>query len=357
MKYCHTCSICGKTFEHNNKTITRKIKNHIKNEHNLDFKDYIIQTFFNGQHPVCHCGCGKQCNFKAKDALWSDNHGFTKYFNCGHVCRTEETKFKSNEKYLKKWCYEEWVKSYYDEIYGLNVLQKSALDFVNGKSALELSKEVNIDSRTLRNAWVRLKLLTQEQVTEISQKRKSESPLKRRKIFSNADEILPVLYKIVQDNPQKFNIRTLIKFYNKHNVSKIEIDPEIIYNSLVETYGNIIIETLQFGVHSQEEMKFLEILQFYFNKKRVKCGYRIYYGNKNKREYYVYDFCIDKKLIIEYDGRGYWHQNTKTKQRDKMKELFALNKGYKILRVSDVDIKKPELIIQIKNILKNDRIC
>lgn len=55
--YQHTCSICGKVFTHPNKTFTKKIKEHIKQKHNLNFKEYIIQTFFNNVHPICHCGC------------------------------------------------------------------------------------------------------------------------------------------------------------------------------------------------------------------------------------------------------------------------------------------------------------
>lgn len=354
--YQHTCSICGKVFTHPNKTFTKKIKEHIKQKHNLNFKEYIIQTFFNNVHPICHCGCGKECNFHEKNALWSKNHGFNKYFNCSHVCRTEESKYVSYKKYLEKWNNEEWVKSYYNEIFGLNVLQETAISFINGKSALELSKEVNIDVRTLKSAWIKLKLLNEEQLKEISKKRKYKGAIKRRKIFDNSEEILPKLYQIIVDNPQKYNIRSLIKFYNKLNISKIETIPEIVYNSLYETYGDVILDLLQFGNHSKEELKFLDILQFYFNKRQVKCGYKIYYGEVNKRQYYVYDFCINNKLLIEYDGEGYYHNSVKAKKQDKIKEELAINKGYKFLRLSNTDIKKPEIILQIKKIIENDTI-
>ena len=39
---------------------------------------------------------------------------------------------------------------------------------------------------------------------------------------------------------------------------------------------------------------------------------------------YFYDCCIDNKLIIEYDGSGYWHPIEK-KDHDIKKEIFDVN--------------------------------
>ena len=67
--------------------------------------------------------------------------------------------------------------------------------------------------------------------------------------------------------------------------------------------------------------------------------------------------CLFGQLIIEYDGEGVYHSSDEQCLKDKEKETFAVQKGYKFLRLSKQDIKDPELIVRIKNILNNDWIC
>lgn len=348
--YKHKCSICGKNFERPNKTVTLKIKQHIKNEHGLGFKDYIVLTYFNGSEPECACGCGEKVAFHDKDALWSDNHGFSKYYNCGHVARDPNHSGKSNRQYLKNWSNDDWVKEYYNEMYGIDVLQKTAIDFINGKSANELSNAVKIDVRTLRNAWIKLGLLTESELKSLSQRRKANSALKRRKNFDGKENILPELYNILKTFPQKYTVPSLVRLYNKNNINKIETDSAIILRCLVEEYGKEIKGLILFGEHSKEELEFLDVLFFYFNRKIVKCGYKIFRSENSNKDYYVYDFCINKKLLIEYDGNGYWHKSESAKQRDKEKENFAIELGYKFLRISKKESKNPELILKIKKL-------
>lgn len=351
--YKHKCSICGKVFEHKNKTITQKIKKHIQEEHGITFKKYIVQTFFNGKEPLCKCGCGKKTNFTPKDALWNEKHGFGKYYSCGHVTRDPSYSNKETNWYVETWKNDSWVKEYYNEQFGIDVLQKSALEFINGKSARELSITYKIDVRTLRNAWVKLGLITNEDLKKMSQERQYSAALKRSKRFENKDKILPELFNILKLNPQKYNIRSLVRFYNEHNVNKITTNCDTVVQCLIDTYGSTqIYELLLFGTHSMEELKFLDILFFYFNKKIVKCGYRLQYSKNTKRNYYVYDFCIGNKILIEYDGNGYWHKSSQIIEHDKKKELFAINNGYIFLRVSKQEVKNPELILKIKQLLK-----
>ncbi len=55
-------------------------------------------------------------------------------------------------------------------------------------------------------------------------------------------------------------------------------------------------------------------------------------------------------MLIEYDGNGYWHKSESAKQRDKEKEIFAIERGYKFLRISKKESKNPELILKIKKL-------
>lgn len=352
--YKHKCSLCGEVFESENKTITQKIKKHLGEKHNIDFQTYITKTFFNGVEPKCACGCGKPVKFNPKDALWNEQHGYNKYYNCGHVGSTRKGVL-TNVKYVENWSDKDWVTEYYKINFGIDVLQESAIKFINGSSALELSKEYNIDVRTLRGAWVKLGLITAKDMKSLSEKRKSEAALKRKKTFDNKEEVLADLYNIIKFNPQKFNIRSLIRHYNRITPSKVEVDCDIVFDALREMYGNEVVDLIQFGAHSKEELEFLDVLLFYFNKKIVRCGYCLYTGKtKSKRDCYIYDFCVGGKILIEYDGEGYWHSDEETIKKDKEKEIFAIKNGYKIIRVSLKETKNPEFILKLKKMLEND---
>ncbi len=68
---------------------------------------------------------------------------------------------------------------------------------------------------------------------------------------------------------------------------------------------------------------------------------RKFLGLKFKRQVvfgpYVYDFsCFEKKLIIELDGSQ--HKLPEEEVKDKVKEDYAKNLGYKILRFNNNDI-------------------
>jgi len=63
---------------------------------------------------------------------------------------------------------------------------------------------------------------------------------------------------------------------------------------------------------------------------------------------FIVDVLIeDKKLIIQWDGE-YWHSKKQNKDRDKSQDNYLKKCGYKVLRYTDVDIKKD------KNAVKQD---
>lgn len=356
MEECiHKCSICGNEFKDKlSANVTKKLKQHLKSEHDIDYYTYILNTFHDGINPVCSCGCGEKLRFIPKNSLFGEGHGFTKFVSCTHVGRNRTHKNLNTE---FKWDDKDWVVEHYNTLYGLDNIKSAFIDFMDGRSASDVSNDYGMHIRTMKGAWVRLGLITHEKLkSESMDRQRNVSGFKRRKNFDNSEMVCEELFDIIKKNPQKYNIRSLIRYYNKINHSKLEVDPSIVNRSLIEHYGENVYNYLQFGSHSKEELEFLSVLQYYFSKYKIVCGKKLYYGKKNKREYYSYDFCLGKKLIIEYDGNGYYHSDEKTLERDKEKEEFALKNGYVFMRLSLSEAKNIDLLTKIKKILEDDRI-
>lgn len=65
------CKICNKEFS-NDKSGEGKFYTHLKFEHNINKKQYVILTEFGGTAPKCVCGCGEE-------AAWENRIGFREY--------------------------------------------------------------------------------------------------------------------------------------------------------------------------------------------------------------------------------------------------------------------------------------
>lgn len=359
MKYI--CKICGESFESYTNTIygqqgsiSQKFKKHLKDKHNITLEQYIIKFYFNNKIPTCQCGCGAELIFKPKNALWNPLNSFGKYVNCSHVGRNNESqKQKLHQNYLSKWENIEWVKEHYYTQYGKEIIEMSAKDFLENYeyTKYDFQKKYGIDFRTLKNIWFRLNLVTKDEYDKkIKYNQYNLSSKRRKQKFDNKEEICGILYNIIKNFPQKYNIRSLIKYYNDNNLIQIETDIYIILQSLIELYGEEIYDYLQYGLHSKEEIEFSKVLK-YLVKGKYKIGLRLQYGN-NKRESYIYDICINNKYIIEYDSTGIYHKNII--ERDKLKEQFAINKGYKIKHISYKEFRDPNTYLQINNWINND---
>jgi very-short-patch-repair endonuclease len=357
----YICKICGEKIESNTKTeygqrgaISQKFKKHLKNVHNISLEQYILRFYFNNEIPKCKCGCGNNLIFCEKNALWDPLNSYGKFINCGHVGRNnEQLRNKLKEQYKSKFDNYEWLKNHYYNEYGEQTIKDALNDFLynNELTNVDIGKKYGIDYRTLTNIWRKLNLLSEEQYLERSKYRKFQlSGKRRRKTFDNAPEICQNLFNLIKTKQQEFTITSLINYWNENNLNQIETDPFVVLSYLENLYGNEIYEYLQFGRKSKEEQDFCKVLKFFISDKFYKFGKRLQHG-KNKRESYIYDICINNKYIIEYDGEGYYHQN---KEYDKIKEDFAISKGYKILRISYKDFKNPLTFIKIKKWLNND---
>ena len=361
MKY--QCKICGEIFESNTNTIygqqgaiSQKFKKHLKEIHNISLEEYIIKFYFNNEHPKCECGCGELLKFKEKNALWNPLNSFGKYIHCGHVARNnDQIKLKHKEVYKSKYDNIDWIKNHYYEQYGKDNIENSAKDFLenNNITNIDIGKKYGIDIRTLKGIWNKLSLITDQQWKERCLYRKYNLSGKRiKKKFENKEQICKDLFDIIKNNPFKYNIRSLINYYNDNNLVQIETDIPIILNELENLYGNEIYNYLEYNKHSKEEKEFYNILRFFLGKNHIyKCGFSLQYGN-NKRQSYIYDICIDNKYIIEYDGIFYHQENNK--DRDNKKAIYAINLGYRFCRISSLDFRNIDIYKKLINWINND---
>ena len=359
----YKCKICNEIFESNTNTIygqegaiSQKFKKHLKEIHNISLEEYIIKFYFNNEYPKCKCGCGEILKFREKNALWDPLNSFGKYINCGHVGRNnKQLRNKLKCYYKSKFDNIEWIKEHYYKQYGKDNIENSAKDFLenNDLTNIDIGKKYGIDIRTLKSIWNKLSLVTNQQWKERCLYRKYNlSGKRRKKKFENKEQICQDLFDIIKNNPFKYNIRSLIEYYNSNNLLQIETDIPIILEELENIYGDEIYKYLEYSKHSKEEKSFLNIIKFFLGKNHIyKCGFSLQYG-KNKKYCYIYDICIDNKYIIEYDGIFY--HNETNKDRDIEKENFAINKGYKFLRISSKDFKNIDKYKEIINFIKND---
>lgn len=357
------CELCGEIIvseEKENKGAAKascslKMKKHLLEVHNLTVEEYILKTFYNGKYPTCACGCGTVLTFKRKDCFFRPGYGFGKYCDCSHVSRNPH-KIKDPSKFVSKYDTLEYLENHYEKIFGLDNIKNALSDFLSCTTSLdEISKKYYIDKRTLKNAWYKLNLITEEEYNkQIKITQFKVSNQRKKKHFINADEICLELYTILEAEPNVYTIHSLIKKYNDEHVQQIDVSVHNVLSTMQQKYGNIY-DKLVFGSHSKEELEFINILKYYFGKKKVITGKRLQFGN-TKKESYIYDCCIDNKLIIEYDGSGFWHP-IERKDYDITKENFAKNKGYLFMRISDKGAKNPNTIIQIKQILNDKDLC
>lgn len=121
------------------------------------------------------------------------------------------------------------------------------------------------------------------------------------------------------------------------------------YNNLKRLYGDEIDVLLAYRYHSNEEYDFYKILKFYI----PELGNKIVLGKSfiTATSNLIYDFFINRELLIEYDSKGTYHQNESQKEKDKEKEDFAKENGYMFLRLTKSDILNPNTILKIREML------
>lgn len=320
------CKICGKEFEYEKLRYCRaQLNRHLKVEHQTSVEDYLVKYELNGIHPKCLCGCGENVSLN-KNWKWN------KYAKDSHVGKafTESARKIKDEMIASRRVIFD-PKEYYENKYDIELARNSASDFLSRRYTLsDLSEKYRLDKRTLKKMWIELNLVKGEEYAKITSylKYKLPSEIKFENKLEN-DNCYRYIYNLIKNNPQKYNIRTAIKEYNSNDEYKIEINPWVFYCQMKKMYGNEIDLYINKGYHSKEEYDFLNVLQFYFKEHKINLGYKI----SKKRYDFIYDFCIDDKILIEYDSNGMFHSDD-IKEKDNEKEKYAKENGFNFIRLN-----------------------
>lgn len=150
-------------------------------------------------------------------------------------------------------------------------------------------------------------------------------------------------------------------------ISKIKYSSTIQY--YIEKYGEID------GINRYDEMIIKKIINFPgYSKISQKLFWGVFDGNKGLGEmyfaelnkeymFYVHEkwckvFSVDFKCgnkIIEFDG-DYWHSSDKQKSIDKMRDSFLRERGYSILRITEMEFNNnnEKTINKCLKFLKNE---
>lgn len=343
------CEICGIEVIHEKEPYCiRAMIEHLRKEHSMSKYDYTVKYLRGGIAPTCACGCGKLVHLEKG---WNK---FCKYYSCSHVIYTEERKKLASKLSQDRYDSSKYIFS----TYGEENIKNSFNDFKNhNKTLMELEAELSIDKRTLKRAWLRLGLTTNEEFELICEYNKTvRSSKSREEQYKMGDTVYERLYEIIRFHPKQYSIPPLIRFYNcLYENEEIVNCYRVVLKHLVRIYGNVIYDYLVEGSHSKEEIDFFNTLTYFYGKKRVKLGMKLQYG-KDKRVSYNYDICIDNFLIIEYDGVGKFHCTEAQLERDKEKEEYARKRGFIMLRAKYEDRKSVKFFNKIDKIISKHAI-
>ena len=341
------CEICGKEFSYQKESSCRaQLTNHIKKDHKMSLEQYIIQTKYNGIHPKCPCGCGQYLHLRTSSKRWEFNQYATD--ECfGRVLKNANDEMKKKLKPTEK--REFSIKEYYERNYDKASYEEAWKLFQSKEFPLtDVAKQYNIDKRTLKLVWTCLNIATPEQIKETSDYYQYHfQQITKGNLKPEPCEKYTWLYRLAKANPGKYTIRSAIDYYNQCNDTKIKNNCESIYKDLKELYKDEIDVIFSYGYHSNEEYEFYQILIYYFGKNNVVMGKKFTLSSG----YTIFDFFINRTLLIEYDSDGQFHRLEYEKGRDELKEIFARENNYKFLRLSKEEIKNPQTILKIQELL------
>lgn len=342
------CKECGKIIEYPKMSSCKaQLKRHIREEHHMSILDYVVKHEFNGNRPMCPCGCGHELNLSQNGDRWK----FTKYYS--DTCYGRLVK-QCNDEVLKN--YKEThqrdfdITRYYEANYDRKTYEE-AFNLLKTKnfSLSDVAKSYKIDKRTVKKVWLALKITTAEELNEILDYTKYNlSGLNYPTNTINDDEVISFVYNMIKKFPGKYTPHSVAELYNNyHKGNETTKKPEVIVSALYKVYGDEIELYLANGLHSSEEYQFYQILKFYLPDYRIKLGKKFVLNDG----YIFYDIIIESRLLIEYDSDGFFHSSEKTKEKDHQKEVFAKENGYSFLRLTKEDILDVNTITKIKNIL------
>lgn len=325
------CEICCELFNHNFSGGEKKLlSKHLKMEHNIDVEEYVLKFHYNNIQPKCLCGCGKDTNyFKWKfNKYYGDHKNKTK--TSIEILEKRNKTIKDNSKY-----------GYLKLGITYNDLLNFYNDFKNKKSLDEISKKVKVDRRTIEKYWILNKMTTKKEIDRYKKLHQFVWSNKGDKNGSYVELDDNLLNEMVDYSWKKHRIRKNLSISQLIKKFNLSYSKYVVEKRLIEQFGDDILKIFKSGLSSEPELEFRYILEFYFGKNNVIHTFKL----ENK----FYDYLLYDKLLIEFDG-DYWHKDKK--ENDNIKDTIAKDNNYDIFRISDKDYKKPEKIIEIKNIIK-----
>lgn len=310
--------------------------------------------------------CGKKLK-KFCNHLKKHNLSLVKYFDL-HVNPT----YNIRQKYLDGFSAQQIANE-------IEELTNSTICLIK-KDILLYLKNNNIEIRTTSNAikcWVEKiggvwnKGLTKE--TSSSVKIYADKQLGENNSFYKTDinkridtyydripeeEVARIFLKMKTTLNHKYQVGELVH-WSKKDPERHKIVSEIVRAKQLENMKNKKHKYFPISAMEKKIGEFLKILD-------------INYLPQQSLGYYAYDFLLDKKIIIEYNGRywhcdprfykeDYWHSKKKQFasqiwEKDKKKRDLAENLGYKLIVLWEDDIKKltdEQIKEHLANIIQN----
>lgn len=264
------------------------LSKHTSFHHKLKFPDYLIQVEYKGVTPICKCGCGEVVNYDPKNACF---YNFLKAHHTKLEGHWGNLKSEKRVNAIIKTRKEKFASGEYNHI----------IKAVKGRDNIALGNKIS--------------------------KTKKENPY----LFSN-------------EQKKKQSERMM---GNKHSQeTKDKMKKSAIDNIMKK--GKVKCSKLEYKFKGLLELENIKHIHSYYIKD----------GDFRK----IYDFYLPEyNILIEVDG-DFWHYNPKTQnninkykaqiiniENDQIKNKWALDNGYKLLRFWESDINNN--IIEVKKTL------
>jgi very-short-patch-repair endonuclease len=329
------CKLCN--YETNDRITIQMSKkeliNHVRNFHNMTYEKYIIETEYNNIHPICFCGCGNFTGFHKGKFLkyYKDHKNNMIGYKTPHRIKNENDKILDIVRRLKTVNLTiEDIKNYYNDWSQFKI------------NLMELEKKICIDHRTIKSYWKDLGLISSEEDFRRTSKKHQRLWVDKNGTWGGkriiSDDILFDVYIFLSKNRGKY---TLEEVKNKFEIEETKL---VVYKRLLEKYEKKEIDDLlKFGLSSNEEIEFFNILRFYFGKNIVK---------QFKLETRFFDMKLGDNILIEFDGT-YWHSLPTRQETDRLKNKLAKKYGYTLIRIKDSESKNIQVLNKINEIYEN----
>ena len=130
-----------------------------------------------------------------------------------------------------------------------------------------------------------------------------------------------------------------VTFNQINSVIGLKLNKNYLGWFLKEKLTSSELKKIMFIKHSQIEIDFLNVLNFYFGSS-VLGSFEL--GGK------IFDYKLGKNILIELDGE-YWHSAEDAKNNDKIKNEIAKTNGFVLIRVSDKHVKSLDFLNNLKS--------